>query len=189
MKDENSQTLCQEVERVIGRKMKTPKDFLLLEENVQERTGERLSPTTLKRLWGYLRAENVVPRALTLDVLSRYVGYADYEAFCHQQSYRTVVQSDPAVVRRLSARETKVGQLVRLTWLPDRDCTVRYCGDGNWEVVKSVNTKLTLGTTFTCHLFIEREPLWLDNTLIPGSRAAGIFVCGRNDGVVWELIN
>ena len=45
-------------------------------------TRERLSPTTLKRLWGYLKNENVNTRPHTLNVLARFVGYKSFDDFC-----------------------------------------------------------------------------------------------------------
>ena len=49
------------VEEAIGRKMKTPKDFEFLSEQVFEKLHETVSATTLKRIWGYL-SEASIPR-------------------------------------------------------------------------------------------------------------------------------
>ena len=62
------------VEEAIGRKMKTPKDFEFLSEQVFEKLHETVSATALKRIWGYL-SEASIPRISTLDILSQYVGY------------------------------------------------------------------------------------------------------------------
>ena len=55
------------IEGVIERKMKTPKDFEYLSECIFEKFHEKISPTTLKRLWGYL-SESTTPRKSTLDI-------------------------------------------------------------------------------------------------------------------------
>lgn len=68
-------------EEVIERKMKTPKDFEFLSECIFDRFKEKLSPTTLKRLWGYL-PESTTPRKSTLNILSMFVGYANWKDFC-----------------------------------------------------------------------------------------------------------
>jgi len=69
------------IEGVIERKMKTPKDFEYLSECIFEKFHEKISPTTLKRLWGYL-SETTTPRKTTLDILSMFVGYDNWKDFC-----------------------------------------------------------------------------------------------------------
>ena len=72
--------LRESVEGVVERKMKTPKDFEFLSECIFEKFHERISPTTLKRLWGYL-SETTTPRKSTLDILSMFVGYDNWKKF------------------------------------------------------------------------------------------------------------
>ena len=69
------------IEGVIERKMKTPKDFEYLSECIFGKFHEKISPTTLKRLWGYL-SESTTPRNSTLDILSMFVGYDNWKDFC-----------------------------------------------------------------------------------------------------------
>lgn len=40
--------------RQLGRSLESPRDFECLSEQIQVVTGEYLSPTTLKRLFGYI---------------------------------------------------------------------------------------------------------------------------------------
>ena len=68
------------IEGVIERKMKTPKDFEFLSECIFEKFHERISPTTLKRFWGYL-SETTTPRKSTLDILSMFVGFDNWKNF------------------------------------------------------------------------------------------------------------
>ena len=78
--------LKKEVERVFGHPLKEARDFDELSQLLIKGTRERLSPTTLKRLWGYLKNEEVQTRPHTLDVLARFVGYKGYEDFCENAS-------------------------------------------------------------------------------------------------------
>lgn len=75
--------LREEIESVVGRKMKTPKDFDFLAGQIFDKLHENVSSTTLKRIWGYL-PETSAPRISTLDLLAQYVDYADWDNFCHQ---------------------------------------------------------------------------------------------------------
>ena len=72
--------LRNDVEEVFGQNIKTSKDFDNLSQMVQAKTSEYISSTTLKRVWGYL-TEPVTPRQTTLDILSQFVGYPNWEAY------------------------------------------------------------------------------------------------------------
>ena len=63
-----------EVERTFGHQLKEARDFEQLSHLLLSHTRERLSPTTLKRFWGYLKNEEVQTRPHTLDVLAWFVG-------------------------------------------------------------------------------------------------------------------
>lgn len=82
--DHNILLLREAMEKKADRQMHTPKDFDFLSECIFEALHQKVSATTLKRLWGYL-AENSAPRTSTLDLLAQYVGYADWESFCNQE--------------------------------------------------------------------------------------------------------
>ena len=90
--DNNILLLREAIEKKAGRKMHTPKDFDFLSESIFETLHQKVSATTLKRLWGYLQ-ESSVPRVSTLDLLAQYVGYADWNSFC-QQDEKPIEQID-----------------------------------------------------------------------------------------------
>ena len=71
------------VEARIGRKIQTPKDFEFLSEQIFDSLHQHISPTTLKRLWGYL-PEPSEPRLSTLNLLSKFADYDSWETFCKQ---------------------------------------------------------------------------------------------------------
>lgn len=47
-------SLRQDIEREVKRQIRTPYDFEFLAGVIWERLHENISPTTLKRLWGYI---------------------------------------------------------------------------------------------------------------------------------------
>ena len=75
--------LREAIEKVVDRKMKTPKDFDFLSGCIFDTLHQNISATTLKRIWGYL-AEPVVPRLSTLNLLAQFVGVESWDAFCQQ---------------------------------------------------------------------------------------------------------
>ena len=98
--------LKKEVERILGHQLKEARDFEQLSHLLLSHTRERLSPTTLKRLWGYLKNEEVQTRPHTLDVLARFVGYRSYEDFYENASDTAEPQSDGLDRRYLAIART-----------------------------------------------------------------------------------
>ncbi|MBQ9362854.1 MAG: hypothetical protein IJT97_05450 [Bacteroidaceae bacterium] len=81
--NEARQRLLTAIETAIGRKVRTPKDFDQLSAYIFEQTHQTISPTTLKRIWGYLPG-NTIPRLTSLDILAQAIGHTDWETFCQQ---------------------------------------------------------------------------------------------------------
>jgi len=179
--------LCIEIERATGRVMHTPKDFDFLRECIYARLNVLVSATTLKRIWGYLR-DDVQTRQSTWDILARYLGYRDYEHYKVSLSNGEEQQSDPILSRRLNVTdELKCGDRLCVTWLPNRRCEITYQGNLRFEVLHSLNTRLQPGDTFQCGLFIEGEPLYLDN-LLQEEKPPIAYVCGKKSGIRFEVL-
>ncbi len=168
------------VEESFGREVKSPKGFIQLSESIFERTGILMSPTTLKRIWGYL-SEPVTPRPSTLDTLARYIGWGSWNEF--QQNEKSGIDSGMVGSKHIDVlHQLKWGEMIRLTWQPSRVCDIKYIGAGKFRIVKAEGTKLSVGDTFTCHLIVDSEPLYLDNLIHNGTPSA-TYVCGRHHGI------
>lgn len=178
--------LCEAVEQKSGKRMQTPLDFEWLEEKIENKVKEQVSASTLMRLWGY--RQGVATRQSTLDILARYLGYADYVMFCQwSPADKDEPQSDEVVSRHLQTSDLQEGQQVELTWYPDRRCVIELRSDGQYEVLEAKNTKLSVGDTFRCDIFIEGEPLYLSQ-LIHEGRPPVVYVAGKKDGIRFSLI-
>ena len=183
--------LKQEVERTLGHALQTAADYEELSELLMEHGREHLSPTTLKRLWGYLPKEQVTTRRHTLDVLARFVGYRDYGTFCERMEKKgeetlQEVQSGILVTERITADMLKKGQMLTVTWNPNRRIRIRHLENGKFVVVEAENTKLSIGDSFLCHLMIQHEPMYVDQLVHEGERPVA-YVAGLRDGVMIAL--
>lgn len=163
----------------MNRKMKTPNDFIFLSGVVWERTHETISPTTLKRLWGYIDGADQT-RSSTLDILSRTLGFGDWDDFISHLD--KTGGSDPVLSPHIDTGELAVGDRVAVSWKPDRRCVFRHLGDGQFIVEEAENSKLKVGNTFSATLFILHEPLYLNN-LVQGNNPPVAFVVGNRDGL------
>ena len=127
IKENNIALLRQKIEEKSGRQMLTPKDFDYLSDCVFEECRQKISPTTLKRLWDYL-SEVATPRISTLNILSQFVGCQDWESFCRQmqppieQEEKPVEQSERLAEQKVMSGEKAVRPALK--WLPYAVVTV-----------------------------------------------------------------
>lgn len=186
---ETYELLRSEVEAALKKKLCTPKDFEYLRERIYARLHTLVSRTTLMRLWGYIE-KDVTPRKGTLDILSKFLGYKDWESFQENTMLPKEQQSSPVMSRNLSVNtDLCIGEKLRLTWQPGRVCDVEYLGNLSFRVIASENTRIQPGDTFQCSLIVEGEPLYLDNLRKgDGSSSAETiaYVCGKKTGVNFE---
>lgn len=177
------QILREMIERMVGRKMLVPRDFAWLSEKVLERTLQRVSASTLRRFWGYVD-EGVTASKFTKNVLAIFLGYADFEEFVLLQGAGEQ-QSQMVMGREISCDDLYEGQLLKLSWLPDRTCIIRYQGNGKFRVLASANTRLSKDDTFECHHFINHEPAYLHGWK-HGDREPVTYAIGKKNGIIVE---
>lgn len=168
-------------EETIGGKIQTPKHFDQLRQLVFTRTGEYLSSTTLKRIWGYVN-EPTLTRVSTLSILSKALGYRDWDDFVQRKPTENGTPSSIKFGKNINVNtDLTEGQLVTLFWFPNRVCTIRYLGGISFEVVEAKFTQLLPGDRFDCHLFLAGYPLYLSN-LVRGNSKPAAYICGKLHG-------
>ena len=160
--------------------MATPKDFDFLSERIFEEVHEKVSSTTLKRIWGYVEGYDTT-RYSTLSILSRCVGFRDWDDFLANHS-RSGESSNLVLGRALFPGDIPADGFVRIAWSPDRRVLLRHLGTGAFEVLQSENSKLKPGDSFHCSCFIIGEPLYLDN-FVHDHNAPTLFVVGNKGGL------
>ena len=179
--------LCKDIETALNQRIQTPKDFEILRERIYARQHILISRTTLMRIWGYVD-EGVKARTNTLNVLSQFLGYQDWDEYVQNALLPKGQQSCPVMNRRLSVNSSLVrSDRLRIVWQPNRVCDVEFLGDLTFRVIASENTRLRTGDTFQCSIIIDGEPLYIDN-LVQGDRQPIAYVCGKKSGVMFEYI-
>lgn len=188
-KDFYFEILKEKTEWVAGCKMCTPRDFDFLAKSIYNETKKMLSPTTLKRFWGYLReTENQRPSQTTLNVLSQFVGYIDFETFCKYQQQNGECSSDFLRNNTLQTKSLCKGDKLKLMWEPDRCITIQYIGLCMFKILESKNSKLSVNDIFICERIVENTPLLLSNLIHENSDPLN-YICGRNGGVKYFQIS
>lgn len=116
-KQEDIKRLISFVEKVAGKTMQAPRDFMFLYEQLKEFTGETISVSTLKRIWGYTHTNNNFSLH-SLDLLSRMVGYNNWESFIKDKA--DIPTSQFFVNKKLRSYSLEEGEKILLTWQPNR---------------------------------------------------------------------
>ena len=73
------QSLRRDIEQRMGVALQSPADFEHLIQQIWDKQHSVLSLSTIKRIWGYVQS-NGVPRLSTLNTLSQFLNYADWNA-------------------------------------------------------------------------------------------------------------
>lgn len=138
----------------------TPSDFIYISRCIFDKTRENISSTTLMRVWGYVKEQSQT-RITTLNILSRLIGYCDYQSFVESLVTEAEPESEPILAECIFSSKIEKGQKIEFTWNPDRRCVVQYLDENKFEVKLVENSKLEVGDHFTCPHFILNEPLYI----------------------------
>ena len=176
-------SLRADIERLMGRPMRTPADFDWLNLRIWETCHEYLSPTTLKRLWGYIDGAPS-PRHTTLSILSRVLGYISWEEYLEALSVRNEEESESFAGEGIRADELLSGDCIELAWRPNRRAVLRYEGSNRFTVVEAENGKLQAGDTCSAVCFLVNRPMYLDN-LVHAGQAPKTYVAGKRHGLTY----
>ena len=179
-------SLRRDIESEVKRLVRTPYDFEFLAGVIWERLHENISPTTLKRLWGYIEGADTTRRS-TLCLLSQFLGFADWETYLAALQQRSDAESDTFSGEGVHTDRLAEGDRVEVAWLPNRRCVFRYEGGLHFLVEYAENSKLRAGDRFDCGCFLIGQPMYLDN-LRRGSDAPVSYVAGSRNGLVSATI-
>jgi len=147
--------LCDKIEEKAGGVLKSPAGFDELATKILKETHKNVSVSTLKRIFGYVKADNNYQTAV-LDTLAVYAGFPNFDVFCKTHDGNSGVVNS----KTLRTSDLNIGDKLRLSWFPDRIVTLEYLGEQNFIIEKSVNSKLKDGVTFKCNMFIIGEPVY-----------------------------
>lgn len=146
-----------------GRKLIVHNDFLLLADDIFNRLKEHVSETTLERVWNYSTRGYSSVSIRTLNVLSQYCGYRDWDEFCKTLNHPDYRESDFFDEETIDSEQLQSGDRLKIGWLPDRICIIRYLGENKFVAEECLNSTMKSGDTFFCCKFQIHQPLFLEN--------------------------
>ncbi|MBR5982865.1 MAG: hypothetical protein IK025_03955 [Bacteroidales bacterium] len=163
-----------------------PQDFGVLQKLVSQKVpGRPLNDKTLRRLFGYDKTdENSLVRLETLDILSQYVGFENWNDLLENFRLMSGEGSGDFVGEEICADNLAVGETVYIEWNPNRKSVLKYLGNQRFEIAETENSKWQVGDTFLCKHFILGMPLHVDNlTDKSGKIKSKGFVVGKMGGL------
>ena len=185
--------LREDIKEAAGMKDKTlsPSDFNQLQQDIKAKLPQSaINATTLKRLFGYDKTnEESFIRLYTLDVLSRFLGYGNWNAYLEHLRLLEGSGSGDFKGDEINADDLRIGDTLRIAWQPNRKSTLKYLGNQKFEVTETENSKWQVGDTFLCKHFMMGKPLYVDNlTGKDGVLKSAMYVVGEKGGVQFQPI-
>lgn len=182
------ENLRNDIRELAGFQDKTlsPGDFDLLEQNIKKKLPQSaINAKTLKRLFGYDRTnEESFIRLYTLDVLSRYLDYENWNAYLEHLHLLEGGGSGDFKGEEINAEDLNIGDTFQIAWQPNRKSTLKYLGNQKFEITETENSKWQVGDTFLCKHFMMGKPLYVDNlTNKDGVLKSAMYVVGEKGGI------
>lgn len=156
-------------------------DISTLSNNICEATGVLLSLNTMKRLLGRISDGDRQPRVTTLNAIARYLGRADWPTLLIALSNGS--SSFEPIEGELLTDDIQPGQMVEVTYQPDRRVRFLYLGEQRFEVIESVNSKLQSGDQGLIAAFITRFPLIIRQVERNGNHLSASYTAGHLAGL------
>lgn len=151
------------VER-IGSTLESPADFERLALLIKSQSGDTISASTLKRLFGYVRSESGISNS-SLSLIVRWLGYKGWSDFLTAPE----VQSQFLTGTVLKSDSLEEDDRVLFRWNPDRCCTARYIGHNRFVVEQVEHAKLKIGDTFQALQFALHSPVYFTDVCPAGT--------------------
>lgn len=156
------------------------KTIAILADLICQATDVRLGINTLKRLLGTIDDSHTMARQGTLNTIAQYLGSENWPSLLINLSHGS--SSFNQIEGELRSADLSLGQLVQITYFPDRKLTFYFLGNDQFEVTVSENSKLQIGDVVTISAFVERYPLIVRHVIRDNSdlgsysaaRAAGL---------------
>ena len=154
-----------EIEKKFGKKLEVAADFQALADNLFDTLKQHISSSTLERVWNYSTRKNFKVSLHTLNLLCNYIGKNDWHEFCGHLNETGIIDSEIVEGENVRASSLSKGELLQISWLPDRKCLIEYMGDYRFRAISCENSTLQPGDTFRCIEFIKNQPAIMDELI------------------------
>ncbi|MDE6271882.1 MAG: hypothetical protein K2M31_02615 [Muribaculaceae bacterium] len=176
--------LRKEIERFLSHSFVSPSDFVVLSDTLSKRGLGYVSPTTLKRVWGYINDKGnfYTPSPFTIRVLCNLIGFKDIHDFCNNSES---IDSMEYTGQSIESYSLPSDVEVTLLWNPNRLCRLRHIAGARFEVTVNEHSRLRVGDIVECRNFTQFAPVYM--RIYRDNQAPFTYVAGSANGVVFNL--
>jgi hypothetical protein len=177
-----TQTIRLLLEEKLGRRVRYPKDCDALAVEIKESVGDRISPSTLKRIFGFINPPGS-PSLYTLDVISHFLGFLDWEDL-QQKMVNNGIDSHMLANddRFIRSEDIIEGQMLELGYAPERQLVLLCIGKSQFRIIETVNSSLRPNDVLEIFLFGEKFPLYV-NSVCRDQKNLGPFIGAKRTGI------
>jgi len=172
------ENLKTQVAKVYGGRISTTNDFSELAEAIKAKTGQMVSDSTLKRIWGYVNY-TPQPHTTTLNIIAQYAGYGSYREFCNSMN----LSSSFFACDKIVTAELTPGDKILLGWAPDREVIIEFNGGLSFTVIDGGTSKLENGDRLEADEFLKGVPMFFGKVQ-RGSTELPAYVAGKAMGII-----
>ncbi len=174
------------IELKFGKAIRYPKDCEALSIDINKVCDEKISATTLKRVFGLVETVKK-PRLFTLDVLAQYAGFSSWDTAVHNIELHDGSSFEGDALLLTSTLDK--GKEIKIAYSPDRELVVEYLQHNNFVVKNSSKSKLLPNDIIIVHRFEVGYPLVCEK-VIRNSKELGKFIGGKEGGIVsFSILN
>ena len=175
--------LRERVEKRFGKALSTHSDFIELTSLIELELRQHISESTLERVWSYSTRGYDSVSLRTLNVLSNYAIGKDWMSFCNLLIKENKIESEVFNLESISTEDLNIGDKIRIGWMPNRICIVRYLGDNRFVAEHCENSKMQEGDTFSCLQFSLGKEVILNDFRQSKSQLSQTYIIGQIHGI------
>ncbi|NDV59257.1 hypothetical protein [Bacteroides sp. 519] len=167
-----------------GLTLTRPSEFEALSESVFEKTGERLSVNTLKRLFGVINEVKSTPT--TLNIIARYLGYSNWQSLLNElEDTNSGFAPCPTSIH---LKDLPVGTHIDISYSPDRQVLLEVVSTSQCRVIKVNKGKLQVDDILDIDTIVLHAPFIVKNVRRNGMEL-GAYTGGQEGGVLsFEIV-
>ena len=153
-----------------------------LPETIKNETGVLLGETTLKRMFGFTNDPRT-PHRSTLNVIAEFLGYKNYDAMALDLELPEVIISEFEERDAIETDTLNIGDIVEITYLPNRLFSLKYVGDSRFIIESVENSRNLLAGDIVRITHVEKGfPLYMSEVVRDGKNL-GIYEAAKNGGL------
>ena len=170
------------IEKEVGQEITTTACGKWLPNEIKVKTGVLLGETTLKRMFGFTNDPRT-PHRSTLNVIAQFLGYKDYSALALDLELPEIVISDFDERDVIETDTLNIGDIVEITYLPNRLFSLKYVGDSRFIIESVENSRNLLAGDIVKITHMEKGfPLYMAEVVRDGKNL-GAYEAAKNGGL------